>query len=67
MNTYRLTNRLTRETCIVDAENAQAACAQMGWMIGNTHVLPVTPIEYPPVNRDYPLPPDRVTGERSGG
>ncbi len=38
MPTYRVTNRVTRETALVDAPYAQDACERMGWLIAYCHV-----------------------------
>jgi len=38
MPRYRITNRITRDVCEVEAPFAQIACEQAGWMIGHCYV-----------------------------
>ncbi len=38
MPRYRVTNRITKEACEVEAPFAQDACELLGWMIGDCHV-----------------------------
>ena len=38
MATYRITNRVTKESAQVEAPFAQVACERLGWLIGHCHV-----------------------------
>ncbi len=38
MPLYRITNRITKETCQVEAPFAQDACERLGWVIGDCYV-----------------------------
>jgi len=42
MKVYRITNRATRETQEVQADNASDACRQCGWLIGSCYVEELT-------------------------
>jgi hypothetical protein len=35
---YKVRNRVTYETRVVEADNAQAACYKCGWLIRDCHV-----------------------------
>ena len=38
IKTYRIENRITKEVMFIFDRNAQDACRQCGWMIGNCYV-----------------------------
>lgn len=44
MKTYRLYHRIQKVFRDVEAESAQEACDQVGWLIGNTWVRELTPV-----------------------
>ena len=48
MKTYRVTHRRTRDCALADATNAQDACKQLGWQIGDCHVELLTPRDQAP-------------------
>ena len=59
MASYKVQNRITGETIAVEAESAQEACEQLGWMIGNCYVEKLLSANERQRQRDNAGPPDQ--------
>jgi len=58
MPRYRLMNRVTKQWWEGDADSAQQACQEAGWLIGNCWVRERTPVRDDPTSE---------SGHRGGG